>query len=154
MRVVEGQLSDPEVIALLEEHLQSMADHSPPQSVHALDIEGLSAPDVTFWSFWDDGSLLGCGALRQLGATEGEIKSMRTATAHLRKGVGAAILQHIIDEARRRGYLRLNLETGSGPAFAAALELYRKFGFTDCGPFATYREDPFSRFMTLALGPR
>jgi len=127
VRIVEGPLSDPRVVALLEEHLQGMADHSPPESIHALDIAGLSAPDVTFWSFWNDGDLLGCGALKALGATEGEVKSMRTAAAHLRRGVGAAILQHIIDEARRRGYRRLNIETGSGPGFVAALALYRKF---------------------------
>ena len=151
MIITEGGLGEPDVIALLGEHLQGMADHSPPESIHALDIEGLKAPDITFWTIRDGKELLGCIALKQLDDKHGEIKSMRTASAHLRRGVAAALLEHLIAEARQRSYERLSLETGSGPGFEAAHALYRKFGFEYCGPFANYREDPFSRFMTITL---
>lgn len=151
MRIIEGDLSSPPVIALLREHLQGMTDHSPPESIHALDLRGLSAPEITFWTAWDDSLLLGCGALKQLDAAHGEIKSMRTANAHVGQGVGTAILLHIIDEAKRRGYARLSLETGSGEGFDAAHHVFRRAGFEYCGPFADYREDPFSRFMTMTL---
>ena len=151
MSITEGGLDDPDVLALLREHLQGMADHSPPESIHALDVEGLKAPGITFWTMRDGSEVLGCIALKQLDERHGEIKSMRTASAHLRKGVGAALLEHLVAEARRRGYERLSLETGSGPGFEAAHALYRKFGFVECGPFADYREDPFSRFMTIVL---
>ena len=151
MNISEGGLDEPDVIALLGEHLQGMADHSPPESIHALDVEGLGKPDITFWSLRDGRQLLGCIALKQLDDTHGEIKSMRTASAHLRKGVGTTLLEHVIGEARRRSYVRLSLETGSGPGFDAAHALYDKFGFVECGPFADYREDPFSRFRTLEL---
>jgi putative acetyltransferase len=122
--------------------------HSPPESVHALDIEGLRRPEITFWTAWEGGELLGCGALKELDARHAEIKSMRTAARHLRKGVAAKLLTHIIEEARRRGYRRLSLETGSAEAFEPARRLYAGFGFTYCGPFADYVEDPFSVFMT------
>ena len=151
MSITEGGLDDPDVLALLRKHLQGMADHSPPESIHALDVEGLKAPGITFWTMRDGSEVLGCIALKQLDERHGEIKSMRTASAHLRKGVGAALLEHLVAEARRRGYERLSLETGSGPGFEAAHALYRKFGFVECGPFADYREDPFSRFMTIVL---
>ena len=151
MNISEGGLDEPDVIALLNEHLQGMADHTPPESIHALDIEGLKAPDITFWTLRDGDELLGCIALKQLDDRHGEIKSMRTAGAHLRRGVGAALLEHVIGEARRRSYVRLSLETGSGPGFEPALALYRKFRFVDCEPFANYRDDPFSRFMRLEL---
>lgn len=151
MSITEGGLDDPDVLALLREHLQGMADHSPPESIHALDVGGLKAPGITFWTMRDGSEVLGCIALKQLDERHGEIKSMRTASAHLRKGVGAALLEHLVAEARRRGYERLSLETGSGPGFEAAHALYRKFGFVECGPFAEYREDPFSRFMTIVL---
>ena len=151
MSITEGGLDDPDVLALLREHLQGMADHSPPESIHALDVGGLKAPGITFWTMRDGSEVLGCIALKQLDERHGEIKSMRTASARLRKGVGAALLEHLVAEARRRGYERLSLETGSGPGFEAAHALYRKFGFVECGPFAEYREDPFSRFMTIVL---
>lgn len=151
MSITEGGLDDPGVLALLREHLQGMADHSPPESIHALDVEGLKAPGITFWTMRNGSEVLGCIALKQLDERHGEIKSMRTASAHLRKGVGAALLEHLVAEARRRGYERLSLETGSGPGFEVAHALFRKFGFVECGPFADYREDPFSRFMTAAL---
>ena len=136
---------------LLAEHLAGMAEQSPPESIHALNLDGLRAPDITFWTAWDGDDLCGFGALKELSPAHGEIKSMRTALAHLRKGVAAALLAHIIEEARRRKYERLSLETGSGPGFDAAHALYRRFGFENCGPFASYRDDPFSRFMTLVL---
>ena len=152
MKITEGGLDEPDTIALLCEHLQGMAEQSPPGSVHALDVEQLEAPDVTFWSMREGAELIGCIALKQLDDTHGEIKSMRTSSEHLRRGVAAALLQHAIDEAKRRSYDRLNLETGSGPGFEAAYALFSTLGFVECGPFADYREDPFSRFMTLELG--
>lgn len=151
MKIVKDDLSSAEVAALLSEHLEGMARHSPPQNIHALDLDELRASDVTFWTAWDNGELLGCGALKELDASHGEIKSMRTARAHLRQGVAATILQHLVDECRRRSYLRLSLETGSGAAFDPAISLYEKFGFEHCGPFSEYRADSFSRFMTLKL---
>lgn len=151
MNIAEGDLDEPDVIALLREHLQGMADHSPPESIHALDIEGLKAPDITFWALRDGDELLGCIALKQLDDAHGEIKSMRTSSSHLRKGVGAVLLKHVIGEARRRSYVRLSLETGSGPGFEAAHALFDRFGFVQCGPFADYDDDPFSRFRTLEL---
>ena len=129
-----------------------MAQHSPPESVHALDLAGLAEPEISFWTAWDGEALLGCGALKALGDGEGEIKSVRTAPAHLREGVASALLGHVIAAARARSYRRLYLETGTGSAFEAAHAFYRRFGFTDCGAFADYPAgDPFSRFMSLAL---
>lgn len=144
-------MSSDRVAELLSEHLEGMAHHSPPESIHALDLDGLRAADITFWTVWDDEDLLGCGALKELDSRHGEIKSMRTASAHLRRGVATAMLQHLIDESRARTYTHLSLETGSGPAFEPADALYRKFGFQYRGPFGNYRDDPFSRFMTLEL---
>lgn len=151
LRIEKGDLASKPVIALLREHLQGMVDHSPPESIHALDLEGLGSADVTFWAVWDGADLCGCGALKELDSHHGEIKSMRTAAAHLRKGVAAAMLEHIVAESRRRSYDRLSLETGSGPGFDAALAFYEKSCFVYCGPFADYRDNPFSRFMTLEL---
>lgn len=139
------------VLALLDEHLRDMYAASPPESVHALDLSELRASDVTFWTAWDGEELLGCGALKALDAKHGEIKTMRTARKHLRKGVAAAILEHITNVARERGYERLSLETGSGGPFDAALRFYEKHGFEYCEPFADYVPDPFSRFMTRSL---
>ena len=137
---------------MLREHLAGMRRYSPPESSHALDLDGLRRPDLTFWTQWEGGELLGCGALRELAPGHGEIKSMRTATVHLRKGVARAMLTHILEEAHRRGYRRLSLETGSHAAFKPARQLYARFGFTVCGPFEGYKEDPYSVFMTLELG--
>jgi putative acetyltransferase len=144
-------LRGPEIAALLEEHMAGMRASSPACSVHALDLEGLRHPAITFWSAWDGAALMGCGAVRELDATHGEIKSMRTSAAHLRKGVAGQILAHIITVAQERGYQRLSLETGSTPDFAAAHALYANFGFTQCGPFGGYVVDPFSVFMTKVL---
>ena len=147
----EDDLSGPEVAALLAEHLAGVAEHSPPESIHALDLDGLRAPGVTFWSVWDGDELVGCGALQELDAGHGEIKSMRTAAAHRRRGVAAAVVAHILGEAGRRGYRRLSLETGVQDGFAPARALYARFGFEPCGPFADYGPDPNSAFMTRTL---
>ena len=144
-------LSGPEIRALLREHLDSMHSLSPPESVHALDLDCLRRPEVTFWSAWSQGELMGCGALKELDARHGEIKSMRTSGAHRRSGVARAMVRHIIAEARTRGYERLSLETGSLPAFVPARRLYASFGFSYCGPFADYVLDPNSVFMTRRL---
>jgi len=143
MQIRVDDLTSAPVIQLLREHL-----HSPPESVHALDLTGLRDPAITFWTIWNGGELLGCGALKELDPQQGEIKSMRTAAAHLRTGVARRLLEHMLEEARRRGYTRLSLETGSAAAFAPAQMLYASFGFEYCGPFADYRLDPYSVFMT------
>jgi putative acetyltransferase len=137
---------------LLAEHLDDMARTSPPESIHALDVDGLRAPNVTFWTIWDDGDLVGCGALLELDRNHGEIKSMRTAHGHRRRGVAAQMLRHIVAEAERRAYRRLSLETGSMAAFAPARALYARFGFVPCEPFGSYVRDPNSVFMTRSLG--
>ena len=151
MKIELDDLSRPEIQALLREHLQNMHAISPRESVHALDLAALRAPLITFWSAWEDDVLLGCGALKALDGKHGEIKSMRTRGAVRRRGAGKAILTHIIDVARSRGYQRLSLETGSMPAFQPAHRLYESFGFTQCGPFGGYVADPNSVFMTLLL---
>ena len=151
MDIKVDDLTGHEIHRLLQEHLRNMRLHSPPESVHALDIEGLRRPEVTFWTVWEGDELLGCGALKELGPQHAEIKSMRTSSAHLRKGVAKRLLQHIVEEARRRGYRRLSLETGSMEAFEPARRLYAAFGFEYCGPFADYVEDPYSVFMTREL---
>jgi putative acetyltransferase len=155
MLIKTDDLNGPEIHALLEEHLRAMHVHSPPESVHALDLgalqQALHASTLTFWTAWQDDELCGCGALRVLDQESAEIKSMRTATAHLRRGVARTLLAHIVDEATRRGYRRLYLETGSMDAFEPARRLYAGFGFTQCGPFADYVLDPNSVFMTKGL---
>lgn len=152
MDIREGGLDEPQVIELLRVHAAGMLANSPAESCHFLDLSGLKVAEVTFWSAWDGDTLLGIGALKELDARHGEIKSMRTVEAHLGKGVGAALLGHILATARARGYERLSLETGSTPAFASALRLYSRHGFEPCGAFGDYPAgDPFSRFMTIAL---
>ena len=148
---LDRELTDPRVIGLLQEHLRDMARHSPPESIHALDLSGLRRPDISFWTLWDGEDLLGCGALKQLDAGHGEIKSMRTAHAHRRRGVAAAMLRHLMDQAAARSYRRLSLETGSMAAFEPARRLYASFGFALCGPFDGYVDDPNSVFMTRLL---
>jgi putative acetyltransferase len=151
MRIDRDDLTRDAVHALLREHLADMHELSPPESVHALDLSKLRAPDVTFWTVWDGGVLLGCGALKELTPMHGEVKSMRTPQAMRRRGAGRAILTHIIGEAKQRGYTRLSLETGAHEAFRPAQALYRSFGFRYCGPFAGYGPDPNSVFMFLEL---
>jgi putative acetyltransferase len=154
MHTITIQIDDlrgAQTIALLEAHRQDMFEHSPPECVFALDLEGLRQPNITFWSAWEGADLLGCGALNELSSTSAELKSMRTDTAHLRKGVAARIVTHIIAVARSRSYTHLYLETGPVAAFAPARALYERHGFTYCGPFADYVEDPYSVFMCLDL---
>lgn len=151
MLIKIDDLNGSEIRELLEEHLRNMHEISPPESVHALDLEGLRQTEITFWTVWEDNELLGCGALKELDSEHGEIKSMRTSARHLRRGVARTLLTHILEEARRRGYTRLSLETGSMAAFDAARSLYSSFGFNYCAPFADYVEDPNSVFMTREL---
>ena len=139
------------VQALLQTHLDAMHAHSPPESVHALDLAALRHSAITFWTAWEEGELLGCGALKQLSADHAELKSMRTARAHLRKGVARVILRHIESTARAKGIQRISLETGPHTPFVAAQKLYASEGFVECGPFDDYVLDPYSLFMTKVL---
>jgi putative acetyltransferase len=147
----EDDLTGVEIRALIAHHLAGMHENSPPESVHALDVDRLRHPDITFWSAWSAGVLAGCGALKRLDATRGELKSMRVAGPFLGRGVGKALLAHLMSEARARGMHSLWLETGSAPAFTPALRMYEAAGFRRCGPFASYVDDPFSIFMTRTL---
>lgn len=151
MEIRVDDLRGSEIIELLQEHLRCMAATSPPESCHALDLDGLRKPEVTFWSIWNGDELAGCGALKELDNEHAEIKSMRTANAFQRRGVASRMLEHILEEAKRRGYRRLSLETGSMEYFEPARRLYIRYGFIDCAPFADYREDPNSVFMTRKL---
>ena len=151
MRIELDHVSRPQVVALIEHHLRSMHEISPPESVFALDLSGLKHPSVTFWTIWEGDDLLGMGGLKELDRAHGEIKSMRTAPAALRRGAGAAMLDHILEEAAGRGYRRLSLETGSNAPFAPAWALYERAGFVPCGPFGTYTDTSFSRYFTRQL---
>jgi putative acetyltransferase len=151
LRIELDDLSRPEVHGLLREHLANMHELSPPESVHALDVSQLVGPGISFWTVWEGSELLGCGALKELTPEHGEVKSMRTPRARRRRGAGSAVLEHIIAEARARGYRRVSLETGSMDAFQPARSLYERFGFSYCGPFAGYALDPNSVFMTREL---
>lgn len=151
MRIEVDDLSRPQVHALLEEHLENMYELSPPEQVFALDLNKLRANDITFWTVWDEEVLLGCGALKKLTPTHGEIKSMRTPAAARGRGAGRAVLAHIIAEAQQRGYTRLSLETGTHAAFEPAHKLYRSQGFVISGPFGSYLPNEHSVFMELRL---
>lgn len=151
MDIIVDDLSSEKVAQLIGGHIQNMTLHSPPESIHALGLEELKKPEITFWSAWEQDELVGCGALKELDSRHGEIKSMKTSPHHLRKGVAKRILQHVIKEAKIRGYRRLSLETGSMAAFDPARQLYEKFEFHYCEPFANYKEDPNSVFMTKEL---
>lgn len=151
LQIKRDPITDPDVIAVLEAHLETMYATSPPESVFALDLEGLRASDVTFWTIWQGDTVLGCGALRHHSPTLGEIKSMHTLAKHRGKGAGAVMLAHIIKEAESRGYQELKLETGSHPAFEAAQRLYQRFGFAFCEAFAPYKPNEFSVFMCRDL---
>ena len=151
MDIRNDDLRGPEIARLLQEHFDEMFLHSPPESVHALELARLRRPEITFWTVWEGGTLVGCGALKAPEATHGEIKSMRTAAGHQRKGVATTLMRHILQVARERGYRRLSLETGSPDAFKPARAMYERFGFEECGPFADYVEDPYSVFMTIEL---
>ena len=151
MKITDGGLDDPRVQKLLDYHLRSARAETASGSAHALDLSGLKSPDVHFWSVWDREAVMGIGALKRLSESHGEIKSMHTEQAYRRKGVGSAMLGHIIAEARKMGLSRLSLETGSWPYFASARELYSLKGFAECLPFGSYVADPNSVFMTLEL---
>ncbi|MGL4219211.1 MAG: GNAT family N-acetyltransferase [Shewanella sp.] len=148
MKIILDDLKGPEIAALLTEHLEDMRATSPPESVHALDLDGLRQPNIRFWTLWDGRNLAGCGALKWLDAEHAEIKSMRTAATYKQQGVASQILQHLINDAKAAGVQRLSLETGSMTFFQPARSLYAKFGFELCGPFADYVLDPNSVFMT------
>jgi putative acetyltransferase len=152
MKITLGDLTDPQVVDLLRHHLMSARAHTASGSAHALDIGGLQAPDITFWTVWDHDMLVAVGALKRLTEDHGEVKSMHTAAEARRKGIGSAMLQHIIVFARWHGISRLSLETGSWDYFRPAVALYRKHGFVECGPFADYVQDPNSVFLMLDLG--
>jgi putative acetyltransferase len=149
----EDDLSGEQTRELLRYHLAGMHAHTPVGHVFALDLSGLKASDVTVWTAWIGTRIAGIGALRQLADGNGEVKSMRTHPEFLRRGVGSAVLEHIIDEARMRGMRRLSLETGRDPAFEPALALYRKRGFLDGEPFADYARSDFNQFLHLLLIP-
>jgi putative acetyltransferase len=147
----EGGLDDPRVVALLETHVSRARAETARGSAHALDLSALRASDITFWSAWEGDTLAGVGALKALAADHGEVKSMHVAEAVRGRGVGSAILRHIVNAARSRGMTRVSLETGSWDYFAPARAMYARHGFVECGPFGEYREDPNSVFMTMAL---
>lgn len=149
--IMVDDLSDPRIAAFLEEHIADMRSVTPPESKHALDLESLKKPEITFWSMWHGDSLVGCGAIKHLSSDHAELKSMRTAATTRRSGLGTRMLLYIIEEARQRGYRRLSLETGAMPFFAPARALYAKHGFQPCSPFAGYKDDPNSVFLTREL---
>jgi putative acetyltransferase len=151
MEIRVDDLRGAAIANLLQVHLDEMHQHSPPESVHTLDLEALRHPAVTFWTAWQGDDLMGCGALKQLSTTHAELKSMRTSAAHVRKGVARAMLRHIEAAARAKGIQRISLETGPHAPFAAALKLYASEGYVECGPFADYVLDPYSLFMTKTL---
>lgn len=151
MRIEIDDLSRAAVRSLLAEHLTDMHATSPSESVHALDVTALTDPTVTVWTLWDDGTVLGCAALKQLSPVDGEIKSMRTSAAARRRGVATRLLSHLLDEARHRGYRRVSLETGTQDFFAPARRLYASHGFLPSPPFGEYTSDPNSTYFTLAL---
>lgn len=151
MEIREGGLDDPRVVALLDSHLARARAETAAGSAHALDLDGLRAPGIIFWSAWEGETLAAVGALKQLSPGHGEVKSMHTAESMRGRGVGSAMLRHIVAEARARGMSRLSLETGSWDYFAPARTLYARHGFVECGPFGDYREDPNSVFMTKGL---
>jgi putative acetyltransferase len=151
LRIEPDDLTRPQVLRLLEEHLANMHELSPPEQVFAFDAAKLRASGVSFWTAWAGDELMGCAALKELSAAEGELKSMRTPNARRRSGAGRALLAHLIAEARSRGYRALLLETGRHPAFEPAHHLYRSAGFVRCGPFGPYEDNGNSVFMRLAL---
>lgn len=151
LKIVVDDLSGPEIARFLQEHVEQMRSRTPLESKHALDLDSLRAPGITFWSVSDGGSPVGCGALKRLDAGHAELKSMRTRPTRQRSGVASLLLEHIIAEARRMCFTRLSLETGAAEFFLPARRLYEKFGFRQCAPFADYRPDQNSTFMTRAL---
>ncbi len=151
MKIKVDDLTGKEIAELLEQHISDMRAVSAPESKHALDLNGLRKPEITFWTVWNENSLAGCGAIDELNASHAEIKSMRTAPEYRNKGVATMLLRHMIEEAKSRNYRKLSLETGSMAFFEPARQLYLKFGFVYCEPFSNYKEDSNSVFMTMEL---
>ena len=151
MKIVVDDLTGPQIAGFLDEHVREMLSITPPESKHALDLDALRRPEITFWSVIDGDTVVGCGALKRLDVSHAEVKSMRTTPARKRSGIASLMLEHIITEARRMGLTRLSLETGSAEFFLPARRLYEKFGFEYCEPFADYRPDPNSVFLTRTL---
>ena len=151
MRIVKDDLQGPEIENLLATHLNNAAKHSPPESIHALDLDSIRNSEITFWSAWENKDLLACGALNEVEPGHGELKSMHTYDHHRGKGIASHIIAHLISEAKNRGYNRLSLETGSMDAYLPARRLYAKHGFVECEPFADYKLDPHSTFMTSRI---
>jgi putative acetyltransferase len=151
MKIVVDDLSGPEIAAFLEAHVAQMRSITPLESKHALDLDGLRCPEITFWSVLDSDLIIGCGAIKRLDESHAELKSMRTKTERKRTGIASCLLEHILSEAQDMGFRRISLETGSADFFQPARSLYGKFGFVYCEPFADYRPDPHSVFMTRAL---
>jgi putative acetyltransferase len=151
VKIATDDLSGPEIAGFLREHVEQMRSISPPESKHALDLDALRTPDITFWSVTDGATVVGCGAIKRLDPDHAELKSMRTDPTRRRSGIASLLLEHILTEAKRMGFTRLSLETGSADSFLPARNLYAKFGFTTCSPFADYRPDPNSTFMTREL---
>ena len=151
MKIIRGDLTDQRIVALLRHHFDKCHEVTPPGSAHVFDVSRLAAPEIDFWSAWDGEQLLGVGAMKPLDGTHGEVKSMHTSETARRRGVGSAILRHIIETSRARGLQRLSLETGSFGYFEPAVALYKAHGFEECRPFGDYRVDPNSVFLTLKL---
>ncbi|MEW6994880.1 GNAT family N-acetyltransferase [Colwelliaceae bacterium MEBiC 14330] len=151
MEIRTGELDHPAVITLLAEHHQDMLQHSPAESIHTLDLSKLKQKNISFFSVWKNHELAGCGALKELQREHGEIKSMRTSQNFLRQGVAKLLLEHMLKQAKTRGYSKLSLETGTANAFKPAQKLYQQLGFTECSPFVDYKEDPYSLFMSKTL---
>ncbi|NQY88755.1 MAG: GNAT family N-acetyltransferase [Colwellia sp.] len=151
MKIQLDNLASIEVNQLLQAHHNDMLKHSPPESVHALDLTSLKAADITFWTVWIDDELAGCGALKKLNEKHAEVKSMRTAGKFLRKGVAAKLLTHILATAKNQRFERVSLETGTMNAFSPAQKLYKNFGFQECQPFSNYQNDPYSMFLTKTI---
>lgn len=151
MQIDRGNLADPRIVALLRHHFDMCHAVTPPGSAHVFSLDRLADPGIDFWAAWDGETLLGTGAMKPLDATHGEVKSMHTADAARRRGVGSALLRHIIATSRARGLTRLSLETGSFGYFEPAVALYKWHGFEECPPFGDYKPDPNSVFLTLAL---
>ena len=151
MEIRTGGIKNKKIMVMLQFHHDDMLNHSPAESVYALDVTELEVPEVTFFSFWIDDELAGIGAVKELDARHGEIKSMRTSANFLRQGIARKLLQHIIELAQERNYRMLNLETGTAAAFKPAQRLYQDFGFEECAPFADYEEDPYSLFMAKTM---
>ena len=151
LRIAEDDLSDGKISELLSSHLREMHKYSPSESIHALDVTKLGEESITFWSVRDGEKLAGCGALKEISTSTGEIKSMKTNERYLRKGIAATLLEAILHEAKKRSYVEVSLETGSNNSFTPAICLYQRYGFEECAPFASYEPDVYSRFFCKKL---